>query len=444
MGTLAIGKPGAANAALLAGADRRPGATRGPRAAARLARGTDEGSAGEHRPVSIILPGATIGILGGGQLGRMTAMAARSLGLSPRSAGPGPVMRGALPGGDVRHRRLRRRGGGPGARAALSRGHGGDREDLHRGAGGGAGASSRCGRAPGVLHIVQDRARQKDWLAERGFPVGPYRKAATEDELRERGAGARRAVLREGHPGRVRRAGAGEILSGPDDAARVWSFLGGVPVVVEKAPRSRVRAARAGGPSAIRRGAHLPAGAQPPREAASSRGACCPVRCRTRWRSSRSRSPATSPPRSGWRGCWWSSSSLPGTGELLVNELAPRPHNTFHSTEVACATSQFEQHVRAVCDLPLGSTELIRPAAIINLLGDLWVGDAMPPFDRVLEIPGVRVHLYGKRRGPPRAEDGASVGDRRDTGRGAEEGAGGSRPAEPGLSREILAAHRRA
>ena len=92
---------------------------------------------------------------------------------------------------------------------------------------------------------------------------------------------------------------------------------------------------------------------------------------------------------------------LTRAGELFVNELAPRPHNTFHSSEVACATSQFEQHTRSVCDLPLGSTELIRPAAIINLLGDLWVDDAVPPFDKALEIPGVQVHLYGKRVARP-------------------------------------------
>jgi len=89
-------------------------------------------------------------------------------------------------------------------------------------------------------------------------------------------------------------------------------------------------------------------------------------------------------------------------GKLLVNELAPRPHNTFHGTEVVCLTSQFEQAVRAVCDLPLGSTEVTRSVAIHNLLGDLWlspeaVPQASPAFDRALALPGVRVHLYGKR-----------------------------------------------
>ena len=83
-------------------------------------------------------------------------------------------------------------------------------------------------------------------------------------------------------------------------------------------------------------------------------------------------------------------------GEVLVNELAPRPHNSFHATERACATSQFEQLVRAVCDLPLGSAELLRPAAIVNLLGDAWMGPRPPDFAAALAVPGVRLHLYGK------------------------------------------------
>jgi len=82
-------------------------------------------------------------------------------------------------------------------------------------------------------------------------------------------------------------------------------------------------------------------------------------------------------------------------GELLVNELAPRPHNSYHASERACATSQFEQHVRAVCDLPLGSVEIVRPAAIANLLGDIWL-KGEPRFDRALAVPGVALHLYEK------------------------------------------------
>jgi 5-(carboxyamino)imidazole ribonucleotide synthase len=83
------------------------------------------------------------------------------------------------------------------------------------------------------------------------------------------------------------------------------------------------------------------------------------------------------------------------SGELLINELAPRPHNSYHQSERGCATSQFEQLVRAVCNLPLGSTELITPAAIANLLGDLWL-EGEPNFPAALAVPGVRLHLYEK------------------------------------------------
>jgi 5-(carboxyamino)imidazole ribonucleotide synthase len=89
-------------------------------------------------------------------------------------------------------------------------------------------------------------------------------------------------------------------------------------------------------------------------------------------------------------------------GELLVNELAPRPHNSYHASELACVTSQFEQAVRAVCDLPLGDVSVVQPAAIANLLGDLWASPGGEPreprFDRALAVPGVSLHLYEKQK----------------------------------------------
>lgn len=83
-------------------------------------------------------------------------------------------------------------------------------------------------------------------------------------------------------------------------------------------------------------------------------------------------------------------------GRLLVNELAPRPHNSGHWTLDACVTSQFEQQVRIVAGLPLGDTRALSPIAMVNLLGELW-RDGEPRWDRALRIPGVRLHLYGKR-----------------------------------------------
>jgi 5-(carboxyamino)imidazole ribonucleotide synthase len=87
-------------------------------------------------------------------------------------------------------------------------------------------------------------------------------------------------------------------------------------------------------------------------------------------------------------------------GELVVNELAPRTHNSGHLTFDASITSQFEQQVRAVCGLPLGSTELLRPAAMANLLGDLWI-PREPNWAAALALPDVKLHLYGKAKPAP-------------------------------------------
>lgn len=86
---------------------------------------------------------------------------------------------------------------------------------------------------------------------------------------------------------------------------------------------------------------------------------------------------------------------LTHSGTLLINELAPRPHNSGHLTFDACTTSQFEQQLRAVCGLPLGSTELLRPAAMANLLGNLWE-NGEPDWSAALSLPEVKLHLYGK------------------------------------------------
>jgi 5-(carboxyamino)imidazole ribonucleotide synthase len=92
---------------------------------------------------------------------------------------------------------------------------------------------------------------------------------------------------------------------------------------------------------------------------------------------------------------------LTSDNQLIVNELAPRPHNSGHYTFDACLTSQFEQQLRAVCGLPFGSPELLSPVVMVNLLGDLWKDGAQPDWLPVLNDPYAKLHLYGKMEGRP-------------------------------------------
>ena len=88
-------------------------------------------------------------------------------------------------------------------------------------------------------------------------------------------------------------------------------------------------------------------------------------------------------------------------GEVMVNELAPRPHNSGHLTIEAFGVSQFEQQVRAVCNLPLGEVSQVRPAAMVNLMGDLWTDGHAPDWSRVFCHPNAHLHLYGKTQPRP-------------------------------------------
>ena len=135
---------------------------------------------------------------------------------------------------------------------------------------------------------------------------------------------------------------------------------------------------------------------------------------------------------------------LTSRGDILVNELAPRPHNSYHASERACVTSQLEQITRAVCDLPLGDVSVVRPAAIVNLFGDLWTNGATPSFAAALENPVVRLHLYGKRGARPGRKMGhlSAVGgstmDALDAARAAAERIGARTEAMPETLRPFL------
>ncbi len=350
---------------------------------------------------SPVLPGSVIGILGGGQLGRMTAMAARSFGyrvqvLDPEPACPARFVVDTCICADFAD-----------ARAASGLARGSDVvtieiESIPPDALRAADSYAPLRPSLAALCMVQDRGLQKKWLARSGFPCAPFRLASTvvelEDALRSLGAGCFVKSCRGGYDGRGQSSG-----HDPAHAEQLFAQLGSAEVVVEKAVdlaaelsvqvARRPRGDMAVFPVAynhhedkILRWSVLPA---PPELVASSLAVQAQDLA------------LTLAAQLDLMGLLTVELFVTQEGSLLVNELALRPHNTFHTTERATGVSQFEQHVRAVCDLPLGDVTLLRPAAIVNLLGDLWLGKEPPDMERMLSIPSSRLHLYEKRTPKP-------------------------------------------
>jgi 5-(carboxyamino)imidazole ribonucleotide synthase len=345
-----------------------------------------------------ILPGATLGILGGGQLGRMTAMAARGLGFHIHALDPDPSCAARF----VVERCITAAFDDDFAAADLARHCAVVTLEIESVSLASLDAARRYAPVrPGreVLEVIQNRTRQKSWLAQRGYPLGPWRAVTTAEELADasRTLGAQCFVKHNtgGYDGRGQAR-----LAGPADADAVWASLGASPCVIERALEitSELSVLVARSPSGET--AVYPAALNHHEERILAwsvlPGPVAPGHSRKAEELARQIAQDL-----GVEGLLVVELFVTRDGELFVNELAPRPHNSFHATEVACLTSQFEQHVRAVCDLPLGSVEVVRPVAIRNLLGDLWLGEAPPRFDEALALPGVRVHLYGKRVARP-------------------------------------------
>ncbi len=248
-----------------------------------------------------------------------------------------------------------------------------------------------------VLAIIQDRAAQKTWLDRGGFPVGPYRVASTEAEVEAAIDALGGACFVKSATGGYDGRGQVEV-SAKNAAGAAFSALGNAKVVVEKAlpidAELSVLVARSpSGEVAV----YDPAKNHHENRILAWSVIPAPIAPEM---AKRARTIGEEIARAlRVEGLLVVELFVLGD-DLLVNELAPRPHNSFHSTQIACSVSQFEQHARAVCDLPLGATATLRPAAIVNLLGDLW--EPVPPkFSEALALPGVRLHLYGKREARP-------------------------------------------
>jgi 5-(carboxyamino)imidazole ribonucleotide synthase len=244
-----------------------------------------------------------------------------------------------------------------------------------------------------VLHVCQQRLREKGFLAAAGLPVPDFAAVRSADDLRA-------GVARVGVPAVLKTAafgydGKGQTKVGsPAEAEAAWTAVGRQECILEafvdfEREVSVVAARGLDGSfahSGVVENTHrrhiLDVSVAPaPVEPAVAGGAVAIARAVLEELEV--------------IGLLCVEMFVTRSGSLLINELAPRTHNSGHLTVDACVTSQFEQQLRAVCGLPLGSTELLRPAAMANLLGDLWAGGE-PDWAAACAFPDVKLHLYGK------------------------------------------------
>ncbi len=345
-----------------------------------------------------ILPPATLGLMGGGQLGRMTALAARSAGYRMHALDPDPncairpVVEDFITAGwdDAE------------AAANLAKSSKVVTFEIEKVSVASLEAASRHAPVrpgPALLHLIQNRLRQKLWLARARFPVGPFRVARKWEDLRDASQELGPCFVKVAEGGYD---GRGQIrLDSPEQAGSAWSFLGEIESVAEKAldlnyEVSVLVARRPSGETRV----YPPAMNQHENQILVWSLIPAPIpESITLQARELAREIAIA---LDLEGVLVVEMFVTQQGQLLVNELAPRPHNSYHASERACLTGQFEQLVRAVCDLPLGSAEVIRPAAIVNLLGDLWARPIPLDWTAALRVPETRLHLYDKAPRPGR------------------------------------------
>jgi 5-(carboxyamino)imidazole ribonucleotide synthase len=249
-----------------------------------------------------------------------------------------------------------------------------------------------------VLHVAQQRAREKSFLGDRGLPVTPFAIVEGEDDLpaalRAVGVPAVLKTARFGYDGKGQ-----ALVREPGDAPAAWRAVGGGTCVLERfiAFEREVSVVAARGED----GAFAHFGVVENRHARHVLDvtiAPAPVPAPVAGQAvalTRAAMDALEVV-----GVLCVEFFLVADGTLLVNEIAPRPHNSGHFTVDACLTSQFEQQVRATCGLPLGSTRQHAPAVMVNLLGDLWEGGE-PDWAAACALPDVKLHLYGKAEARP-------------------------------------------
>ncbi|MBM3925651.1 MAG: 5-(carboxyamino)imidazole ribonucleotide synthase [SAR202 cluster bacterium] len=346
---------------------------------------------------SPILPGSTIGILGGGQLGRMMSIAAKRMGYRVIILDPIPDSPAAqVSDGQIvalyddidAARRL----------AAASRVVTIEFENIPAATLEAIEPLVPVRPSSRVVRVCQHRIAEKTFLRDHGSPVTAFRAVKTQSDLQS-------SIKAIGCPSILKTAtggydGKGQLrLDSPTQAAEAWQWLQGreaileafvnldkeISVIVARSPQGQVVCYP---PSENTHAHHILDTAVMP--------AVIPDTLLTQARDIATRIAVALD----IVGLLTVEMFVAKDGRLLINELAPRPHNSGHQTFDGAITSQFEQAVRAVCGLPLGSADLYHPTAIANLLGNLW-SPHEPNWQRVLAMPDIKLHLYGKSEARP-------------------------------------------
>jgi len=345
----------------------------------------------------MILPGSTIGMLGGGQLGRMFTIAARNMGyevvvLDPDSESPA----GALASDHVCADYLDTT-----ALKYLSETCDAVTTEFEN-----VPAASleyladHCEVRPGAraVTLTQDRIAEKTFLRDNGFPTAPFAVIENDEHLE-------RALQSVQTPGILKIArfgydGKGQYtINSMEDLTTAWQELNGSACVLEQRVPLDVEVS-----VVIARGVDGQTISYPVAENVHSNGildiSMVPARIDEELATLVTQQAKAIANALEYIGVM-AVEFFVSNGELLVNEIAPRPHNSGHYTLDAALTSQFEQQVRAVCGLPLGDTRLLSPVVMINLLGDLWHDHKPPAWDALLAHTNAKLHLYGKREARP-------------------------------------------
>ncbi len=344
----------------------------------------------------MILPGATLGLLGGGQLGRMFTVAARTLGYRVTVLDPDPHS----PAAEFATGHLNTDYTDPASLAELARQCAAVTTEFENAPAAAldALAERTVVRPSGAsVAIAQDRRREKGFFAERGFPTGAF--APIEGPGDFEGALARVKL-----PGLLKTArfgydGKGQArIDTPADLRRCFSEWKGVACVLEELLALELEVS-----VVLARGADGAVAAFPVAENRHARGILDVSVAPARIPATLAREAVALASRLAaeldYVGVLAAEMFVVG-GKLLLNEIAPRPHNSGHYTIDACRTSQFEQQVRVLCSLPLGDPSQHTPAVMVNLLGDIW-SRGEPRWEAVLRHAGAHLHLYGKREARP-------------------------------------------